>query len=227
MALDLSVPGATPQVREGRFCASHLQRLRPLRKGAPAHEKFIIPQIREIRGTPFALTSDEERFVHQLLGSRWSSGLRKHNLWVFRVHQQRFAGDFVVVDVSSPLRAWSGMRLPWWDVFVLDLKMNAPLKLGGGGAGIQMKYAPQAAQVALYLCAHARGAVPHRGYGAWRRELAPRHTWQLTGDRRELLTFFDRLRLMRRKLRRSRGDLRQVEEHHRKLHHQRSPRLVQ
>lgn len=197
----------------------HLQRLRPLRiqrKSAP--ERTLIPQIRESRGTPFALTADEERFVYSLLGEPDGNGLRKHNLWVFRVHQQKFAGDFVLVDLSSPLRPLAGQRMPWWDVFVLDLKMNAPLKLGGGGAGVQLRFAEEAAEQAVLLCAQERNLIPSEGYGAWRRALAPRQLWRLTGDREELLSFFHKIRPLRRHLRRARGDLRAVEDYHRHLH---------
>lgn len=75
----------------------------------------------------YALKSDEKPFVRELLG-------RKRNLWAFRCDQRRFAGDFVVVDMSEPRPA---RRL----VVVLDLKMGAPLVLGGGGAGVQLTHA--------------------------------------------------------------------------------------
>ncbi len=80
----------------------------------------------------YALKSDEKPFVRELLG-------RKRNLWAFRCDQRRFAGDFVVVDMSEPrpARRW---------VLVLDLKMGAPLVLGGGGAGIQLTQAPLAVE---------------------------------------------------------------------------------
>lgn len=72
----------------------------------------------------YALKSDEKPFVRELLS-------RKRNLWVYRCDQRRFAGDFVVVDMSEPRpeHRW---------VVVLDLKMGAPLVLGGGGAGVQL-----------------------------------------------------------------------------------------
>lgn len=78
----------------------------------------------------YALKSDEKPFVRELLG-------RKRNLWVFRCDQRRFAGDFVVVDMAEPR---PGRR----HVVVLDLKMGAPLVLGGGGAGIQLTRAQDA-----------------------------------------------------------------------------------
>ena len=75
----------------------------------------------------YALKSDEKPFVRELLS-------RKRNLWVYRCDQRRFAGDFVVVDMSEP-------RPERRQVVVLDLKMGAPLVLGGGGAGVQLTQA--------------------------------------------------------------------------------------
>ncbi|QSQ11566.1 hypothetical protein [Myxococcus landrumensis] len=78
----------------------------------------------------YAMKSDEKPFVRELLG-------RKRNLWVFRCDQRRFAGDFVVVDMAEPRPARR-------QVVVLDLKMGAPLVLGGGGAGVQLTHARDA-----------------------------------------------------------------------------------
>jgi hypothetical protein len=80
----------------------------------------------------YALKSDEKPFVRELLR-------RKRNVWAFRCDQRRFAGDFVVVDMSEPRpeRRW---------VVVLDLKMGAPLVLGGGGAGVQLTQAQGAVE---------------------------------------------------------------------------------
>ncbi|QSQ28471.1 hypothetical protein JY651_41250 [Pyxidicoccus parkwayensis] len=78
----------------------------------------------------YALKSDEKPFVRELLS-------RKRNIWAFRCDQRRFAGDFVVVDMSEPRPAKR------W-VVVLDLKLGAPLVLGGGGAGVQLTNAQQA-----------------------------------------------------------------------------------
>ncbi|AGC41771.1 hypothetical protein MYSTI_00420 [Myxococcus stipitatus DSM 14675] len=78
----------------------------------------------------YAMKSDEKPFVRELLG-------RKRNLWVFRCDQRRFAGDFVVVDMAEPRPARR-------QVVVLDLKMGAPLVLGGGGAGVQLTHAQDA-----------------------------------------------------------------------------------
>ena len=108
----------------------------------------------------YALKSDEKPFVRELLS-------RKRNLWVFRCDQRRFAGDFVVVDMSDPrpARRW---------VVVLDLKMGAPLVLGGGGAGVQLT--------------HAQLAVD--GVAAREGVLAPGVPYVLaTGDKEVMLAF--------------------------------------
>jgi hypothetical protein len=108
----------------------------------------------------YALKSDEKPFVRELLR-------RKRNLWAFRCDQRRFAGDFVVVDMSDPRpeRRW---------VVVLDLKLGAPLVLGGGGAGVQLTQA----QAAVDDLATRHGIIPA---GA-RYELA-------TGDKAAMLAY--------------------------------------
>jgi|GEM_PF-688765 len=78
----------------------------------------------------FAFRNDEKIFVKELLRG-------KKNLWLFRCNQQHFCGDFAVVDMSSPDPACR-------KVYILDLKRGAPLKIGGGGAGIQFKNAGKA-----------------------------------------------------------------------------------
>jgi len=108
----------------------------------------------------YALKSDEKPFVRELLS-------RKRNLWVFRCDQRRFAGDFVVVDMSDPRPARRR-------VVVLDLKMGAPLVLGGGGAGVQLT--------------HAQLAVD--GVAAREGVLAPGVPYVLaTGDKEVMLAF--------------------------------------
>lgn len=201
------------------FEAEHLQQLKPLRiLNRSGGERFVFLEFKEIKGTPFALNADEERFVYGLLDTRERQGLRKHNLWVFRSHQQKFAGDFVVVDMSRPLKKQGRLLLPDWDVFVLDVKMNAPLKLGGGGAGIQFKLAKEAAQAALEHCAEQLISPKDRGGNlAWRRALSPRNTWLVTGSRDELLGFFRCLRHLRKSLKRSRGDWNTVETYYTEL----------
>ncbi len=78
----------------------------------------------------FRFKNDEERFARELVE-------RKSNLWIFRSNQQGFCGDFVVVDMSSPV---PGQRR----VYVIDLKQRARLKLGGGGVGNQFIHAAAA-----------------------------------------------------------------------------------
>lgn len=78
----------------------------------------------------FAFKCDERSFARALLD-------RATQLWLYRCHQQRFCGDFVVVDRSSPDPS---LRTAW----VLDLKRGAPLRLGGGGAGFQLSRADHA-----------------------------------------------------------------------------------
>lgn len=75
----------------------------------------------------FAFKSDERHFARELLR-------RKSNLWVFRSNQRLACGDFVIVDVSSPVPAKRR-------AFVIDLKQGAPVRLGGGGAGVQLRNA--------------------------------------------------------------------------------------
>ncbi|MCK6592621.1 MAG: hypothetical protein L6Q76_34125, partial [Polyangiaceae bacterium] len=78
----------------------------------------------------FELKNDERAFARELLG-------RKSNYWLFRSNQRRACGDFVVVDVSSPHPARRR-------AFVIDLKQGAPVRVGGGGAGVQLRNAESA-----------------------------------------------------------------------------------
>jgi hypothetical protein len=77
----------------------------------------------------FALKNDERHFARELLR-------RKSNYWLFRSNQRHACGDFAVVDVSSPVPARRR-------AFVIDLKQGAPVRLGGGGAGVQLRNAEQ------------------------------------------------------------------------------------
>jgi hypothetical protein len=70
----------------------------------------------------FELNDDERGFARELLR-------RRPAFWLFRTHQRCFAGDFVAVDMASPS---SAHRRAW----AIDLKLGAPLKVGGGGAGV-------------------------------------------------------------------------------------------
>lgn len=171
-----------------RFTQGHLRALRPRTVQRRSGVQVEIDNIRELRGTPFALCRDEIRFVYGLLaGPRWP-GLRKHNLWVFRTHQQMFAADFVVVDVSGHRRALGELRLPDWDVFVLDLKMGQNL---GPGGGVQFRRARPAAAAALLVCADTLIKPEHRSRRTmWLSMLRPRRTWSLKGCTAEILEFF-------------------------------------
>lgn len=78
----------------------------------------------------FQLTPREARFARTLL-------TRRPQWWIWRTHQQRFAGDFVLVDMSCSVPA---RRTAW----VIDLKLDAPFRVGGGGCGVQLRNAPRA-----------------------------------------------------------------------------------
>ncbi len=109
----------------------------------------------------FDFCNDEKRFARILLE-------RKSNLWLFRTHQQRFCGDFVIVDMSDPDPEQR-------KVYALDLKQGASLKQGGGGAGIQFKNVPVAV---LDIAERTRIISP---------ELVVE---KLCGDASEILAFF-------------------------------------
>ena len=78
----------------------------------------------------YAFKADEGRFARELLA-------RHTERWLYRANQRAFCGDFVVVDMSSartaPRRAW-----------VVELKLGAPLREGGGAVGLQLVHAPEA-----------------------------------------------------------------------------------
>lgn len=61
------------------------------------------------------------------------------NWWVFRTDQRRRAGDFCLVDMSAPDPEH---RALW----VVELKLGRPLRIGGGGAGNQLGNAALAQQ---------------------------------------------------------------------------------
>jgi hypothetical protein len=75
----------------------------------------------------FAFKNDEEDFARALLA-------RHGRLWLYRSNQRAFCGDFVIVDMSSPSPARRR-------AFVVDIKLGAPLRRGGGGAGVQLRNA--------------------------------------------------------------------------------------
>ncbi len=70
----------------------------------------------------FALKNDELEFARGIAA--------RTNLWVYRVNQRAFAGDFVVVDVSSP----DVQRRP---AVALDLKAGGRVR--EDRAGVQMR----------------------------------------------------------------------------------------
>ena len=108
----------------------------------------------------FEFRCDEALFAREILE-------RKHNVRVFRCNQQRFCGDFALVDMSSPDPA----RRP---VYVLDLKLGGALRKGGGGAGVQFRNAG----AAVRALAARTGVVPDG------------HAFELlAGDRREVLRY--------------------------------------
>lgn len=135
--------------RRDAVAVSVARSLRP----APAHAPLIV--------SSFALKADERGFACALLRA-------KSNLWLYRTNQRAFSGDFIVVDVSSPTR--DRRR-----AFVVDLKLGAPVRVGGGGAGVQLRNAARVVRdIAL-----GSGALD---------ESAPYEL--VTGDGAALLAFF-------------------------------------
>lgn len=108
----------------------------------------------------FAFKDDELEFARALA--------ERTNLWLFRVNQRAFAGDFVVVDVSSP----DVTKRP---AIALDLKRGGRIR--EDRAGIQMQRTDRAiAELA------ARGIVAST--------CTPLH---LIGDARSVLATIDRV----------------------------------
>jgi hypothetical protein len=97
---------------------------------APLVAAAVGTRVSRAQVAAFELTPGERAFTLEL-------ARRKTNLWLFRSNQRRFCGDFVVIDMSS---AQPAQRSVW----VIDLKMNRPLKLGGGGAGVAFRNADAA-----------------------------------------------------------------------------------
>jgi len=75
----------------------------------------------------FELHPREHLFAKKIL-------LERTQLWLWRTHQGALAGDFALVDMSSP----DTSRRPVW---VVDLKLGARVRVGGGGAGNQLSRA--------------------------------------------------------------------------------------
>lgn len=78
----------------------------------------------------YAFKADEARFARVLLA-------RRTECWLYRANQRAFCGDFVVVDMSSP-------RAVGRPVWVVELKLAAPLREGGGAVGVQLARVPEA-----------------------------------------------------------------------------------
>jgi hypothetical protein len=77
----------------------------------------------------FAFKCDELSFARTLLA-------RRTNLWLYRTSQRAFAGDFIVVDVSSPAP-------PTRRISVVELKRGEPLRVGQPSS-VQLCNAPAA-----------------------------------------------------------------------------------
>jgi hypothetical protein len=101
----------------------------------------------------YAFKADEGRFARELLA-------RRTERWLYRANQRAFCGDFVVVDMSpgrtAPRRAW-----------VVELKLGAPLREGGGAVGLQLVRATEALAAlgltgeATLLSGDARAVLEH------------------------------------------------------------------
>lgn len=78
----------------------------------------------------FAFKADEAEFARALLE-------RHPRLWVYRGNQRASCGDFVVVDMSSPRPA---LRT----AYVVELKLGARPRVGGGPVGVQLARAGEA-----------------------------------------------------------------------------------
>lgn len=107
----------TPAFAHGRVGLGHLLRC----AGGP-----------DVRGqtATWRLSSREWAFARALL-------LQHTRLWLWRTDPKARAGDFLVLDMSEPR---PHARQAW----VIDLKCLAPVKLGGGGAGISLIHADRA-----------------------------------------------------------------------------------
>ncbi len=112
----------------------------------------------------FEFKNDERLFAKELL-------TKKQNFWLFRTNQQEFSGDFIAINMASP---WIDQR----KIYVIDLKQNAPLKFGGGGAGIQFT---NASSVLAALATEYNIIVPNCPFE------------KISGAQKELLSFLANL----------------------------------
>lgn len=92
--------------------------------------RAIANERRGCRFDQFDMRSHERAFVKAVLG-------RRSNLWLFRTNQRKSCGDFVVVDMSSPRPA---LRT----AYVVELKLGARPRVGGGPVGVQLARAGEA-----------------------------------------------------------------------------------
>ena len=92
-----------------------------------AHHDGVKKHARHDVASAFAFKDAELAFARALTA--------RTNLWLWRVHQRAFSGDFVVVDVSPPSPA---LR----PVLVVDLKRGHRVR--EGRPGVQMKHAARA-----------------------------------------------------------------------------------
>lgn len=79
--------------------------------------RVIANEHRRCRFDQFDMRSHERAFVKTVLA-------RRSNLWLFRTNQRRSCGDFIAIDMSSPVRAERR-------AYVMELKMGERLVIGG------------------------------------------------------------------------------------------------
>jgi hypothetical protein len=108
----------------------------------------------------FAFKDDELLFARALLD-------RQSRFWLYRVNQRAFGGDFVVIDVSSPVVARRR-------AFAVELKRGERARVRDSG-GVQQKNAPRVIEDIA-----ATGVIDRDARPAF-----------LVGDTRAILSFFD------------------------------------
>ena len=108
----------------------------------------------------FAFKCDELDFARALLA-------RRTNLWLYRTSQRAFAGDFIVVDLSSPSAEARTVHL-------IELKRGEPLRVGLP-TSVQLRNAPAALRELA-----GSGIISHVPLAR-----------ALTGDAGAVLAFFD------------------------------------
>jgi hypothetical protein len=96
----------------------------------------------------FAFKCDELWFARRVLSEH-------PRFWLYRSNQAAACGDFVVVDLSAP----DPRRRRVW---IVDLKLGAALRRGGGPAGWQLRCAAAAVDELV-----ARGVVAEPSFSLW------------------------------------------------------------